>query len=103
MDYLGPFFVIKESSKEKVKVWILCFTCMWSRAVNLKICDDLSVQECLRAFQLHCFDYGLPNYCVSDMGSQLTAAANKITDFLSNPQTFLEQVPWLISLGPMMD
>ena len=35
VDYMGPFFV--HSSGKKVKVWIIYFTCTWSRAINLKV------------------------------------------------------------------
>ena len=85
MDYLGPFYVKVDSIKRKV--WLVCFTCMWSRAVNLKICSDQSVEEFLRSFQLHCFEYGLPQYCVSDLGTQLVAGGNVIVNYLTDPET----------------
>ncbi|XP_066981209.1 uncharacterized protein [Macrobrachium rosenbergii] len=87
MDYIGPYFV--RLNGQKVKVWLLCFTCMWSRAINLKLCIDLSVKEFLRAFQLHAFEFGIPQFCMSDLGSQLTAAANIITDYIKDPETQL--------------
>ena len=58
----------------------------WSRAINLKICLDLTVQEFLRAFQIHCFEYGVPEYCVSDLGSQIVVGSNKIMDFLKDSE-----------------
>ncbi|XP_068200128.1 uncharacterized protein [Palaemon carinicauda] len=58
VDYIGPFTVKLE--KENGKVWLLCFTCTWSRAVNLKICRTLSVPDFLRAFSIHCFEFGIP-------------------------------------------
>ena len=85
IDYMGPFMVYQ--NKSKVKKWLLCFTCMWSRAVNLKICDSLTVEDFLRAFKLHIFEYGVPQFVVSDLGSQITVAAKKISDFLNNPET----------------
>ena len=72
-----------------MKVWILCLTCTWSRAINLKLCIDLSVKEFLRAFQLHCFEFGLPELCISDLGTQLVAGANTILDFLKDPEVKL--------------
>jgi len=84
MDYLGHYYVL--SGSERVKVWLLCFTCMWSRAVNLKVCTDLSVKEFLRSLQLHCFQYGVPQYCVSDLGSQLTSGAKVVADFLGEAE-----------------
>ncbi|XP_068229237.1 uncharacterized protein [Palaemon carinicauda] len=84
---MGPFFV--RSSGKKVKAWIVCFTCTWSRAINLKVCMDLSVKEYLRAFQLHTFEFGLPNLCISDQGSQLVAGGNVILDYLKDPEVKL--------------
>ncbi|XP_064093033.1 uncharacterized protein LOC135205806 [Macrobrachium nipponense] len=84
IDHLGPFYVKKNQQKEKV--WLLCVTCTWSRAINLKICHDLSMKEFLRAFQMHCFEFGVPQLCISDLGSQFTAGFNLITDFLQDPE-----------------
>ena len=48
---------------------------------------DLSVREFIRAFQMHTFQFGLPEYCISDLGSQLVSAANVIKDYLKDHQT----------------
>ena len=87
VDHLGPFNVKVE--KNKTKVWILCFTCTWSRAINLKICRSLNVSDFLRSFSLHCFEYGIPQLCISDLGTQIVAGANLITSFLNDPSTQL--------------
>ena len=87
IDYLGPFNVKLEGTSQKV--WLLCLTCTWSRAVNLKICRSLNVPDFLRAFQLHVFEYGIPQLCISDLGSQLVAGSNIISSFLSDPETQL--------------
>ena len=84
IDHLGPFYVSKDKGKEKV--WVLIITCLWSRAVNLKICADLSLKEFLRAFQLHSFEYGFPRICISDLGSQLTAGVNILRQHLNDPE-----------------
>ena len=85
LDYMGPFNVKEGNTKSKV--WVLVFTCMWSRATNLKVCSNLSTEEFLRAFQLHSFEYGIPQYCISDQGTQIVAAGNKIQSFLSDFET----------------
>ena len=87
LDYCGPFMV--KINNAISKVWILCITCCFTRAVNLKICKNLAVEEFLRSFQLHVFEYGLPKFCVSDLGSQLVAAGHIISDFLKDPLTTL--------------
>ncbi|XP_068247876.1 uncharacterized protein [Palaemon carinicauda] len=70
-----------------MRVWILCITCLWSRAINLKICFDLSTVEFLRAFLIHTYEYGIPELCLSDLGSSLVAGANIMTDFLRDSDT----------------
>ena len=81
--YIGPYQV--NLNNQKIKVWILCLTCMWFWAVNLKVCIDLSTTKFLRAFQLHVFEFGAPQYCFSDLGTQLVAGGNIILDFLKDP------------------
>ena len=85
LDYCGPFSV--KINEKTEKVYILCITCMYTRAINLKLCKDLSTDECLRSLQMHVFSFGLPQYCVSDLGSQLVATGNIITDFLKDFKT----------------
>ena len=85
IDHLGPFYV--REGNEKRKVWLLILSCLWSRAVNLKICADLSTATFLRALQLHIFDYGMPEKIFSDLGSQLVSGMNTIKAFLSDPHT----------------
>ena len=83
IDNFGPYYVLYGG--KKVKVWILCITCLWSRAINLKICWDMSTKEFLRALQLHCFEYGVPELCLSDLGSNFVAGAIVVSDFLKGP------------------
>ena len=85
LDHMGPFYVKKEN--QKVKVWVLVITCMWSRAINMKVCDNLTTSEFLRCFQLHCFEFGLPEFCCSDMGSQLKVGSSVLKSFLHDPET----------------
>ena len=85
VDYLGPFNVKLDNTT--TKIWLLCVTCTWSRAINLKICRTLTVGDFLRAFQIHCFEYGIPQLFISDLGSQLVAGANLISSFLNDAKT----------------
>ena len=85
VDYIGPFSVKVNNITQKV--WLLCLTCTWSRAINLKICHTLNVSDFLRAFQLHCFEFGIPHLCMSDLGSQLVAGANSISSFINDLET----------------
>ena len=88
LDHLGPYSVYTdETKKHKTQVHVLLFTCLWSRAINLKLCTRVDTDCFLRAFQDHVLDYGLPEVCLSDLGSSIVAGSNIIQDYLSDPIT----------------
>ena len=91
LDHFGPYHVVIQDSK--VKVWILCVCCLWSRAINLIVCYDMTTAEFLRAFQMHVHQYGLCELILSDMGSQIVAGGNVISDLLKDPDAkkFLDE------------
>ena len=93
IDYLGPMYVRSDGVKKKV--WILVITCLWSRAVNLIVCNDLTVKSFLRALQTHIYQYGLPTKIFSDLGSQIVSGASIIADFIKS----VEIVEYLQSNG----
>jgi hypothetical protein len=85
IDYIGPFSV--KYGGTKGKAWLFIITCLWSRAVNMKVCHTATTDDFLRAIQLHVFEYGLFQSCFSDLGTQLQAGANLISTFLSDHDT----------------
>jgi len=91
LDYLGNFVVCREDKRQKI--WLLCLTCMWTRAVNLIICNDLSVKTFLRAFQIHVFQHGLPSKVFSDLGSQIVCGGDIVSEILRSPdvQSYLSR------------
>ena len=82
LDHFGPYNVRVDG--KKVKVWILCICCLWSRAINLKISYGLTTKEFLRTLQIHIFENGLPETCFSDLGSQIVAGGNLVSDLLKD-------------------
>ena len=85
LDYIGPFTV--KLNQTTTKVYLLCLTCMWSRAVNLVLTRNLTLDGFLKAFQTHCYSHGVPEYCVSDCGSQIVPGGNVIQNFINDPQS----------------
>lgn len=85
VDYIGPF--LTKVGKVNEKRYLLCFTCTWSRAINLKVCTDMTVEQFLRSFQLHVFEWGVPEKCYSDLGTQIVAGGNTMMDFISDEKT----------------
>ena len=91
VDYIGPYNVRR--NEELVKVYVLCITCIYTRAINLLYTTDLSTGELLRALQLHCFAYGMPAAIRSDLGSQFISGANITVNLLKTPEVmkYLEE------------
>ena len=84
-DYIGPFDVYKGNTKSKA--YLLCITCLYTRAVNLVVCEDASTSEFLRGYQLHSYTYGLPQVQTTDLGSNLFAGSKIISNFLNDAET----------------
>ena len=82
IDHLGPVYI--RLNDQKIKIWLLVVSCMWTRAVNLKVCFDLSVRSFLQALQIHFYEHGNAARIFSDLGSQFTVGGKVIVDFLNN-------------------
>ena len=85
IDHLGPFTV--NLGGKNVKIYLLIITCMWSRACNLKICLNLTVDSFLRALQMHIYEYGCPSLILSDLGSSFVRGGEIVTEFLKDSHT----------------
>ena len=85
VEYLGSYQI--KVGGTNAKVWILIKTCLYTRAINLNVCTDLTTKDFVTALQLHIFEFGVFSLCISDVGSQLVARANLVLTFLSEPET----------------
>ena len=85
IDHIGPFSVYL--SGQKIKVYLLIITCLWSRAINLLLCRDLTVGSFVKAFQLHVYSYGAPALVLSDLGSTIASGGDLIWRFLRDEYT----------------
>jgi hypothetical protein len=82
---MGPWEV--KINGVNTKMWILVITCLWSRGINLIPCFGMGVIEFLRCLQLHIYQYGLFELYRSDLGSQITAGAKIVTNFIDEAET----------------
>ena len=82
VDFFGYYKV--KTNGDTVKVYVLCITCLFTRAINLKVCKDLTVDSFMRALQLHVFEFGVPETIYSDLGSQIVAGGNLVSSFLND-------------------
>ena len=88
LDHIGSYTVYTDESKKvKTKVYVLIFTYLWSRSINLKLCLRADTDEFLRAFQSHVLDFGLPSQVLSDQGSSIKSGSNIILDNLNECET----------------
>ena len=85
LDHFGPYNV--KFNGEVKKIYVLILTCLYTRAVNLKICPCMGVESFLLAFQKHSHDFGCPAEVYSDLGTSIVAGGNVIKDFLKDPQS----------------
>lgn len=82
LDYIGPINVRLEGTVKKM--YLLIITCLWSRAISLQITFSADTGDFLRCLQLHIYSHGLFQLCLSDLGSQITAGAKLISNFLDD-------------------
>ena len=74
-DYSGPHHV--KRGRGKVKIWIVLFTCMVSRAIYLQIVPDLTADSFIGALKALSWAYRQPKVLMSDNATCFTAA-NKV-------------------------
>ena len=82
IDFAGPY-IIKQEGKRR-KVYLLVLTCLWSRAVNIRIALNMTTNEFLRCLSLHCLEFGVPSLILSDQGSNFVAGSHIVEDFLDD-------------------
>lgn len=72
IDVFGPIYVYSTSSgnKEKVKRWVLLFTCLVIRAVHFEILTHLDTQDILCAIKKFTARRGTPSLILSDNAPQ---------------------------------
>ena len=79
LDYFGPLYV-KSQNREKKKVWVCLFTCVFVRAVHLEIVDDLTAEEFLLALRRFVTRWGNPSEIISDNAAQFKLSKSTIDD-----------------------
>ena len=92
VDHCGPF-TVADDNKTQRKVYLLVITCLWSRSVNILLCDHIDKESFLRALQIHIFEHGYPSLILSDNGSPIVHGSKDVIRYLDDPQTrqFLDE------------
>ena len=76
-DSVGPFVIKNEGGGER-KVYVLIFTCLFTRAVSLYVCLGLDVESFLYALQLNVLEYGMVQEFISDNQPSFVAGLNHV-------------------------
>ena len=76
VDFTGALYV--QGYNQELKVYICLFTCATSRAIHLKVVNDLSVDIFLLSFKRFASRRSLPHIMVSDNASTYQSAAEEL-------------------------
>ena len=83
VDHLGPLNVrIRLGATEYTHVWILLFTCLYSRAVHLELVLSVAAEQTINALRRFCARRGRPELLCSDQATGFIKAGD-ILQFLS--------------------
>ena len=85
VDYTGHLWV-KNKSGEKVKVYILIFTCFNTRAVHLEAVDSMSTAEFILEIVRFVNRYGTLSVVYSDNAKSFIQAGNIIEQLLTSSE-----------------
>ena len=99
LDFAGPFFVKQGRAKQRLKSYILVFTCLQTRAVHLEVTNDQSTSSVLNAFSRMIDMRGMPNEFLSDNWKSFTSPEKELQSWVRDldedliiRQTFAEAV-----------
>ena len=91
IDYIT--FNIRDDENQRTKINVLIVTCLFTRAINLIACDRGDTECFLEALQSQIYEYGMPQFILSDNGSQIVGCVKCIQSFLDEVevQNFLAE------------
>ena len=85
VDYTGHIWV-KDRRGDRIKVYILIFTCFNTRAVHLEAVESMTTAEFILAFVRFVNRYGIPTVVYSDNAKSFVQAGNIIEQLLSSSE-----------------
>ena len=92
IDSAGPYHIL-DGKSDTIKTYVIIFTCMFTRAVNLIVANDCTTNSFLIALQLHVFEYGIMSLIISDNQPSFNAGTTYVREVMSTTeiQNFLKQ------------
>ena len=86
IDFAGPLFVKDLKSKDMHKAHIAIFSCCVTRAIHLKLVNDLSAETFRRTLRRFAACRGTPCLIVTDNAKTFKAAAKALNKLQSHPE-----------------
>ena len=80
LDFAGPFITIQGRGKKRAKRYLCLFTCLQSRAVHLEMTYSMDTCSFLNAFFRMVNRRGLPQWVLSDNGTNLKSGEREIRE-----------------------
>lgn len=80
MDFMGPLFYRETPEHDSKKIWILLFTCLTTRAVQLELCPDMTAVAVLMAIRRFIAAQGKPKRILCDNAVQFWMASQMTTN-----------------------
>lgn len=86
IDFTGAFTVIDRLGN-KMKLYILIFVCMSTRAIHMEVVDSMDTASFILAFVRHCNLRGLPNFVLLDNAKSFISGSAVLTEILTSEMT----------------
>ena len=85
VDYTGHLW-LREKNGERIKAYILIFTCFNTRAIHLEVVQSMTTSEFILAFIRFSNRYGVPSAVYSDNAKSFVQAGNIIEQLLTSSE-----------------
>ena len=105
VDLCGPFISYSNHHKRTtIKIWLTVFCCTTTSATKIKVMDDYSTNSFVQAFIRFACEVGYPKLLLTDEGSQLVAACDKMQlSFRDSQQKLYNDVKVEFKVCPVGD
>ena len=82
LDFAGPFHIKVGRAKQRLKSYVLVFTCLQTRAVHLEVTNDQSTASVMNAFSRFIDVRGMPNEFLSDNWKSFTSPEKELQSWV---------------------
>ena len=84
LDFAGPFYIKVGRAKQRLKSYILVFTCLQTRAIHLEVTNDQGTSSVLNALSRFIDLRGMPNEVLSDNWKTFSSPKKELQSWVRN-------------------